>query len=105
MNDVVKLNDLKSEITNLYDFRKKCEEKIFNWEEVKDLHLDMITEYYKLAVNVFSNDMKLYKELTQKEMDNPQTEMIVMLASDLNKEEKAELIDFLIKLKKKKEEK
>jgi hypothetical protein len=66
--------------------------------------IDEQVEYYKLAVNVFSNDLKLYKDLTQKERDDNQTQMILMLCSDLTKEEKADMIDFLIKLKKKKSE-
>jgi hypothetical protein len=103
MNDLVKLSDLKEDIINLHDFKRQCEKKLFDWSDVQNRTRDEIAEYYKLSVNVMMNELKLYKDLSQRERDDTQTEMIIMLCSDMTKEEKSEMIDFLIKLKKKKE--
>ncbi len=100
-NNLESIEGLKDRLVNLLDFITEMEKDLFNYEKQKVRSDDIKAEYYKLAKSSFINDLKSWKELKEVKMD-PQIEMINMLLNSLTKEEKTELLDFVIKMARRK---
>jgi hypothetical protein len=95
------ITNLQNRIVDLNDFITQLEKDIFDYEKVKDRAPEFKTEYFKLAVSTFLSHVKTLKELKETKVD-PQVEMINILLDSMTDEEKKELVDFLIRMARKK---